>query len=94
MTESFANQPWLSFITFAPLVGALFIIAARMVARKNDDGSIAAEDLGTVASTDDLGQHHMEGALQRLRTYFVLESLLMIGVVAAAYAGTILGWGG
>ena len=48
MTESFANQPWLSFITFAPLVGALFIIAARMVARKNDDGSIAAEDLGTV----------------------------------------------
>ncbi len=48
MTESFANQPWLSFITFAPLVGALFIIAARMVARKNDDGSIAAEDMATV----------------------------------------------
>lgn len=54
----------------------------------------AAEDLETVASTDDLDQHHMEGALQKLRNYFVLESLLMIGIVAAAYAGTILGWGG
>lgn len=54
----------------------------------------ASDDLESVATTDELVQHHMEGALRRLRSYFILESLLMIGIVAAAYAGTILGWGG
>ena len=45
MTESFASQPWLTMVTFAPLVGALFIAAARLVAKKNPDGVIEGEAL-------------------------------------------------
>ncbi len=54
----------------------------------------AAEDLETVTASDELDQHHMESALRKLRSYFVLESLLMASVVAATYASTIMGWGG
>ncbi len=45
MTESFASQPWLTMVTFAPLVGALFIIAARLVAKKNENGVVEGEAL-------------------------------------------------
>ncbi len=45
MTESFATQPWLTMVTFAPLVGALFIIAARLVAKKNAEGVIEGDAL-------------------------------------------------
>ncbi len=45
MIESFASQPWLTMVTFAPLVGALFIVAARLVAKKNADGVIEGEAL-------------------------------------------------
>ncbi len=48
MIESFAAQPWLSLLTFAPLIGALFIVASRMMAKKNDDGVIAGPDLEQV----------------------------------------------
>ncbi|MEX6632006.1 NADH-quinone oxidoreductase subunit M [Hyphococcus lacteus] len=48
ITESFANQPWLSMLTFAPLVGALFIVAAQLMARKSDDGVIVGRDLENV----------------------------------------------
>ena len=47
-----------------------------------------AEDLETVIGTDELDQHHLEEALRRLRSYFVLESILTIGLAAAAYAAT------
>ena len=53
----------------------------------------AAEDLETVVGTDELDQHHLEGALQKLRNYFVLESIFMLALAAAAYAATIAGWG-
>jgi NADH-quinone oxidoreductase subunit M len=48
MVESFAAQPWLSLLTFAPLIGALFIVASRMMAKKNDDGVIDGPDLEQV----------------------------------------------
>ena len=44
MTESFANQPWLTFITFAPVIGALFIMLRRMLTRAGEDGSVAPEE--------------------------------------------------
>ena len=44
MTESFAAQPWLSLLVFAPLIGALFIAASRLMAKKNDDGSIVERE--------------------------------------------------
>ena len=52
-----------------------------------------AEDLESAIASEELGQHHLEEALGRLRGYFVLESVLMVGVAASVYAATILGWG-
>ncbi|MEL6507591.1 MAG: NADH-quinone oxidoreductase subunit M [Pseudomonadota bacterium] len=51
MTEEFAGAPWLSLITFAPLLGALCIIARRAMARKEDDGQIEAGEQGLVDQT-------------------------------------------
>lgn len=53
----------------------------------------AAEELETVVGTDELDQHHLEDALSKLRTYFVLESILMIALAVGVYAATIAGWG-
>lgn len=44
MTESFAEQPWLTLVTFAPLIGALCIMLRRMMLKTNDDGSVSAEE--------------------------------------------------
>ncbi len=38
MTESFAQQPWLSLVTFLPLVGAFVIALRRMMVRADDNG--------------------------------------------------------
>ncbi|MEO1149689.1 MAG: hypothetical protein AAFW83_01750, partial [Pseudomonadota bacterium] len=51
MTEDFAGAPWLSLITFAPLLGALCIIARRALARKEDDGQIEAGEQVLVDQT-------------------------------------------
>jgi NADH-quinone oxidoreductase subunit M len=40
MTESFAQQPWLSLLTFAPLIGALCIILRRMMSRTDEQGAL------------------------------------------------------
>ncbi len=45
MIESSATQPWLSLMTFAPLIGAIFIVISRMMAKKNDDGIIEGPEL-------------------------------------------------
>ena len=45
MIDSFAQQPWLSMMTFAPLAGALFIIIAQIITKKTDDGTIVEGDL-------------------------------------------------
>ncbi len=50
MIDSLADQHWLSLLTFAPLIGALFIVISRMMAKKNDDGVIAGPDLEQVES--------------------------------------------
>jgi hypothetical protein len=54
----------------------------------------AAEDLELVAVNEGGRKSHLDGALRRLRSYFVLESILMAGVAAAVYAATILQWPG
>ncbi|GJL95792.1 MAG: NADH-quinone oxidoreductase subunit M [Hyphococcus sp.] len=48
MIESTADQPWLSLMTFAPLVGAIFIIIARLMARTDDEGVIGEKDLAQI----------------------------------------------
>lgn len=51
MTESFAGQPWLSLITFAPLFGALCIVARRMMARVDDNGAVVASERAQIDNT-------------------------------------------
>lgn len=53
----------------------------------------ASDDLDTVVNTDALDQHHLEGALRRLKSYFVLESLLMVAISVGLYYATAAGWG-
>ena len=53
----------------------------------------ASDEIDAVVSTDSLDQHHLEAALQRLRSYFMLEALVMVALAAAIYAATIAGWG-
>jgi hypothetical protein len=50
----------------------------------------SAEDLELMITTGEKEQHHLDGALRRLRSYFVLESILMAGIVVLVYAATIL----
>ena len=50
MTESFAAQPWLTLLTFSPLIGALWIVISRLTARKDDNGVIAEGDLAQIES--------------------------------------------
>jgi hypothetical protein len=49
----------------------------------------AAEDLELVITKGEKDQLHLDGALKRLRSYFILESILMTGVVALVYAVTL-----
>lgn len=50
----------------------------------------AAEDLDTAFAKDTRDESALETALRRLRSYFVLESILMAAIAAATYAATIL----
>ena len=44
MTETMADQPWLSVLTFIPLLGALFIIISRTMVRKDVHGEVSETD--------------------------------------------------
>lgn len=48
VTESLAAQPWLSFLTFLPLVGAIGIALRQMMARRTANGDIAADEQAQV----------------------------------------------
>ena len=48
ITESFAAQPWLTLITFTPLIGAICIMLRRMMSRTGDDGSVSKEEQAQV----------------------------------------------
>ncbi len=44
MIESFAQQPWLSLVTFAPMIGALCIILRRMMSRTDETGAVDVKE--------------------------------------------------
>lgn len=48
MTETLANYPWLSFLTFFPLLGVLIIALGRATARRNADGEVDANSQGQI----------------------------------------------
>jgi hypothetical protein len=54
----------------------------------------SAEDLEAANGEDPRVIELLDSALRRLRTYFVLESLLMAALAASTYAATILRWPG
>jgi len=54
----------------------------------------AAEDLDTVIAKDKRDESSLETALRKLRSYFVIESVLMVAIAAATYAATLAGWPG
>lgn len=57
----------------------------------------AAEDLETASSQpkgEEDARDLLESAVRRLRSYFVLETLLMTAAAVAVYAGTIMQWPG
>ena len=48
MTETLASQPWLSMLTFLPLLGVLLIAARRGFARRDANGQISAEETAQI----------------------------------------------
>jgi hypothetical protein len=69
------------FVTVLFLRGGMLLISS-------------AEDLEETSAEDARVIEHLDSALRRLRAYFVLESVLMACVAAAAYVGAFLRWPG
>ena len=51
MIESVAQQPWLSFVVFAPLGGALYIALSRLLAKTDESGALLPNELTRVENT-------------------------------------------
>ena len=51
MTESFAAQPWLTLLTFAPLIGALCIMIRRTMSRTDENGNLDPKEQAQVDKT-------------------------------------------
>jgi hypothetical protein len=51
----------------------------------------SAEDLEAASGEDPRVIERLDGALRKLRTYFVLEALLLVGLAGTLCAATILG---
>jgi len=50
LAESLANQPWLSLLTFLPLVGAFGIALRQMMAKRGAAGEISAAEQAQIDS--------------------------------------------
>lgn len=74
MTESFAQQPWLSLITFLPLLGAAAIMARRMMARVGPDGTIEPRE-----------REQIDGVARRVALFFTTGTFLVSVFVFFAY---------
>ena len=48
ITESLAAQPWLSWLTFMPLIGAFGIALRQMMAKRDANGEIGAAELAQI----------------------------------------------
>ncbi|OFX04292.1 MAG: NADH-quinone oxidoreductase subunit M [Alphaproteobacteria bacterium RIFCSPHIGHO2_12_FULL_63_12] len=82
VTESLAGQPWLSLLTFMPLVGALGIALRQMMARRGGDGAIVAAE-----------QKEIDGVARRVALLFTLGAFaLSLFIYIAYYDRTIGGY--
>ena len=81
MTESFAAQPWLTLLTFAPLVGALCIMLRRMMVRTNDEGVVDSKE-----------QAQIENIARWVALTFTIGTLLVSLGVYALYDSSLAGF--
>ncbi len=81
MTESLASGPWLSIITFFPLMGALFIAIGRMMAQKDANGALTADGLSQLEKNARLI------ALLATSAVFVLSVLMYVLFYDTTLAG-------
>ena len=78
--QSLANQPWLSFLTFLPLVGALAIAIRQMTARREANGAVSAAE-----------QAQIDTVARRLAMLFTLGAFFLSVFVTVAYYDPALG---
>ena len=81
MTESLATQPWLSFLTFLPVIGALSIAIRRAMAKKDVNGQIDPREEENVASAARLV------ALLFTAGAFIVSILIYIGFYDSGLGG-------
>ncbi|MGE0408345.1 MAG: NADH-quinone oxidoreductase subunit M [Amphiplicatus sp.] len=80
MTESLAAQPWLSLITFLPLIGALGIMLRRMMARADINGALEPKE-----------QEQVDNVARRVALIFTVGAFLVSLFVFLAYYDPSLG---
>ncbi|NWG70917.1 MAG: NADH-quinone oxidoreductase subunit M [Parvularculaceae bacterium] len=74
MTETLASQPWLSLITFLPLLGAILIPASRMGRPVDANGQMSAKD-----------QSMADKVAKNIALLFTLMTFVLSVVVYLAY---------
>jgi NADH-quinone oxidoreductase subunit M len=80
MTESLAAQPWLSLLTFLPLIGALGIAARRLMARTDINGALDPHE-----------QEQVDNVARRVALLFTVGTFLVSVFVYLAYYDPTLG---
>ena len=80
MTESISQQPWLSLLTFLPLIGALGIMLRRFMARTDANGALDPGD-----------QEQVDIVARRVALLFTVGTFLVSIFVYLAYYDPDLG---
>jgi NADH-quinone oxidoreductase subunit M len=78
--QSLADQPWLSLLTFLPLVGALAIAIRQMTAKREANGAIGASE-----------QASIDAVSRRLAMLFTLGVFFLSIFITVAYYDPALG---
>jgi NADH-quinone oxidoreductase subunit M len=82
LTESLAGQPWLSFLTFLPLIGAFGIALRQMIAKRDANGEIGVAE-----------QQQIDAVARRVAMLFAGGAfVLSVYIFVAYYDPTIAGY--
>lgn len=80
MSESLASQPWLSLLTFLPLVGALGIALRQMIAKRGANGEILSAEQALIDTIS-----------RRVAMLFTLGAFFVSAFVYVAYYNPAIG---
>jgi NADH:ubiquinone oxidoreductase subunit 4 (subunit M) len=72
--QTLASQPWLSLLTFLPLVGALAIALRQMTAKREANGDIGANE-----------QASIDAVSRRIAMLFTLGAFILSVFITVAY---------